>query len=384
VTHCAGVVLASVLVLAGAARSEAPALPTAAGFEETARRADLAREQGRLEEAAAFYREAVALRPQWGEGWWYLGTLAYEADRHRECRDTLARLVALDPGIGAAWGFRGLCEFALGEHDAAGRHLDRAVQTGPVAEEPMWRVVLYHQALLRIRAGEFERAIPPLRQIAQAGEWPPDILDACGLRLLRRATLPAEVPASDRALVRMAGRAECATLAGRRDAAESAFRELLSAHPRERHLHYGYGVYLAGQGSREATDAHRREVELFPDHALAHVELAFNLLTHGRSEEAKGAARAAVRLEPAGFAGHLALGRALVDTGDLARGIPALETAARLAPGSPEVHLALARAYARAGRRADADRANARFRELEELRRRRSAVVGSSPPPEKP
>jgi tetratricopeptide (TPR) repeat protein len=355
-----------------------------AGFEDRARRASLAREGGRLEEAAALYREAVALQPAWAEGWWYLGTLAYEADRHRECRDALARLVEIDPGIGPAWGLRGLCELSLGEHDAASRHLDRALETGPVAEEPIWKVVLYHQALLRIRAGEFERAIPPLRQIAQAGGWTPELLDACGLLLLRRATLPADVPAPDQALVRVAGRAECASLAGRRDEAETAFRELLSAYPRLRNLHYGYGLHLAGQGRREAIDAHRREVELFPDQALAQVELAFNLLTHGRPGEALAAARAAVRLDPDLFAGHLALGRALVETGDLAHGVPALETAARLAPGSPEVQIALARAYARAGRKTEAARANARFQELEEIRRGRSGGKKSSPPPARP
>ena len=42
--------------------------------------------------------------------------------------------------------------------------------------------------------------------------------------------------------------------------------------------------------------------------------------------------------------------------------------AARLAPNSPDVYFALARAYARGGRRDDAKRANARFRELEEAR----------------
>ncbi|HSD30074.1 MAG TPA: hypothetical protein VLL75_22430 [Vicinamibacteria bacterium] len=57
-------------------------------------------------------------------------------------------------------------------------------------------------------------------------------------------------------------------------------------------------------------------------------------------------------------------------TGGLTRGIRELETAAGLAPQIPEVHIALARAYARAGRKADADRANGVFRALDEARRK--------------
>ena len=45
-----------------------------------------------------------------------------------------------------------------------------------------------------------------------------------------------------------------------------------------------------------------------------------------------------------------------------------IETAAGMAPQILEVHIALARAYARPGRKADADRANAVFRALDEAR----------------
>lgn len=365
-----GTLLVGLVVLAGHASAPSSAAPSRpSGFESLARRAGEAREQGRLRDATELYRQAVALRPEWAEGWWYLGTLAYDADRHEECAEALERLTAIDPKLGPAWGIRGLCEFSLGRRAAAERHLDRALETGPVADEPIWRVVLYHVALLRIRAGEFERAIPPLRQLAEAGTATPEVLDACGLRLLRRKQLPADVAPADRALVRGAGRAECATLGGRQAEAAAAFQDVLAAHPTERHLHYGYGLLLAQKGSAEAIDAHRREVELYPDHVLAHVELAFNLLTHGRPAEARDAAEAAVRLDPRLFAAHLALGRARVALGDPAGGVSALETAARLAPGVPETQLALSRAYAAAGREKDAERASARFRELDARRR---------------
>jgi tetratricopeptide (TPR) repeat protein len=338
-------------------------------FEDISARAGRARETGRLEEAASLYREAVALRPSWTEGWWFLGSMAYERDHHAECRDAFERLLDLEPDIGPAWALRGLCEFSLGSYRPSRQHLEKALEVGPVADEPIWWVVLYHQALLHLRAGEFERAIVPLRQLAARPNPAPELLEACGLRLLRRAELPGDIPAESRDFVRAVGEAECATLAGRRAEAERLFASLLERHPRERHLHYGHGLLLAQGGSKAAIEEFQREIELHPDHLLAHVELAFNLLTHGRSQEAVRAAEAAVRLDPEVFVTHLALGRALVAAGDLALGVFELESAARLAPGSPDVFFALAQAYRKSGRTEDADQANARFRELDEVRR---------------
>jgi tetratricopeptide (TPR) repeat protein len=367
--------LSSLLLLTGSAfpQNLDTSSPRAGGadtsFEDVSARAATAREAGRLDEAARLYREAVGLREDWDEGWWFLGTLAYEKDRHEECREAFTRLLGLDPQIGPAWALRGLCEFALEDYAAAQRHLEHARDVGPVADEPMWRVVLYHEAVLQLRQGDFERVVPLLRQLASRPDPAPALQEACGLRLLRRARLPSEIRAEEREYVRAVGQAECASLAGRRPEAEERFRALLERYPRERHLHYGLGLLLAQGGSAEAIDAFRREVELHPDHHLAWVELAFNLLKHGRPDEAVEAAEAAVRLDPDVFVTHLTLGRALLAAGDLSLGTFELESAARLAPNSPDVFFALARAYTQGGRKEDARRASARFQELDQARR---------------
>jgi tetratricopeptide (TPR) repeat protein len=375
VVFCIVAALVGAVALAGPASPQnAPSTPPASegrvtSFEDISARATRAREAGRLGEATDLYREAVALEPAWSEGWWFLGSMAYERDRHEECRDAFTRLLDLEPGIGPAWALRGLCEFALEDYGSARRHLQKAREVGPVADEPMWWVVLFHQALLQLKVGEFERVIPSLGQLASRPNPAPELQEACGLRLLRQARLPAEIPADERDFVRAVGRAECASLSGRRAEAEKAFTDLLEQYPRKRHLHYGYGLLLAQGGSAEALEAFRREVELHPDHVLAHVELAFNLVTHNRPREAVQAAEAAVRLDPEIFATHLALGRALVASGDTALGVFELESAARLAPNSPDVFYALARGYRQAGRKEEAERASARFQELDRARR---------------
>jgi tetratricopeptide (TPR) repeat protein len=344
--------------------------PGGGSFDALARRAASAREEGRLDEASRLYREALSLRPRWAEGLWYLGTLAYEQDRHAECRDSFRRLVALQPKAGSAWALRGLCEARLREFGPALAHLEKGLALPPLESEAMERVALYHQALLLARAGRFEEALVPLGRLVRSQAETPELADACGLSLLRRPALPDEVPAAERPLLAEAGRAYCSWLARRTDEARRRFEALLERYPAERHLHYGHGLVLAQQGAPEAPASFRRETELFPDHALAHLELAFSLLQRGDPGAALPAAEAAVRLAPGVFASHLALGRALVETGSFARGVAELEAAAKLAPNVPETFLHLGNAYARAGRERDADGARQVFRTLDAARRR--------------
>jgi len=365
--------LALVLLTAGSARAQPAAPPPSGASGDLARRADEARAAGRLDEAGALYRQALAARPRWAEGLWALGTIAYEQDRFAECRDVFSRLAAVQPKMAAAWALRGLCEFRLGAYARARTHLGKAVELGLPPREGLSQAVLFHQALLLTQEGAFDLAIAPLSQILQLQPSSPELDVACGLVLLRRPLLPASIPRADLDLVRQAGEAYCAHLARHPEQAVPRFDALVRQHPRERYLHYGRGLALAQQGSADAIAEFRKEIELFPDDVLARVELAFGLLTRGRDAEA---------VAPALFVTHLVLGRALAATGRLERGIRELETAAAMAPRIPEIQLALARAYAQAGRKADADRASKTFQSIEAARRGSSSA--SRPPPAAP
>ena len=109
-----------------------PAAEAAVSFDEVARRANEAREAGRLEEATDLYREALRLRPEWADGWWYLGAMAYERDHFAECIDALRRFLALQPEAANAWALRGLCAFETKQYAPARRHLDKALALGPL------------------------------------------------------------------------------------------------------------------------------------------------------------------------------------------------------------------------------------------------------------
>src|SRR5688572_16277707 len=84
----AAALLGSPAALEGATDVSRQAEPSsqagASGFTTLSARADAAREAGRLDEAVALYRKALALRPAWKEGWWSLGTILYEQDAHKD------------------------------------------------------------------------------------------------------------------------------------------------------------------------------------------------------------------------------------------------------------------------------------------------------------
>src|SRR5688572_8772857 len=54
-------------------------------------------------EAIALYRQALAARPRWAEGWWHLGRLLYERNDYAEAALAFTKATALNPNAGTAW-----------------------------------------------------------------------------------------------------------------------------------------------------------------------------------------------------------------------------------------------------------------------------------------
>jgi tetratricopeptide (TPR) repeat protein len=366
-------VLALCAVPCGAAPPPAPAPQVDPGasprmpgvpFEELARQAREAWAAGRAQEALPFFRAGVELNPRWDEGWWYIGSTHYEAGRFADARDAFHRVVQLKPEAGPAWALLGLCEYELAEYDAALDHLWNADMGGLDRQGGIGRVAYRHLALLLIRQGQFDLSLKYLTSLAIVEPESPQLLAACGLMTLRMPVLPSDVPDSDRELVMMTGGAVYSALGRKDEEARERFDALIARHPTAPRVHYAYGLYLSLASSEDALPMLRREVELFPDNAQAHIQIAFEILTRGAPADALPSARASVLLAPDLFASHLALGRVLVETGAIEEGLDELEQAARLAPEVPDIQVALARGYARAGRTEDVERARARLSEL--------------------
>jgi predicted Zn-dependent protease len=334
-------------------------------FEELSRQADEAWEADRVEEAVRFYRAGVELNPLWHDGWWRLGQALSAGSCFEAAREALRRVVQVKPGAGPGWVLLGLSEYGLGRYAQAFDDLSRGISLGAASAPEIGRRGLHALTLLLIRRGDFTTPSKHFAILVRIEPDDPELVTACGLMALRRPRLPSEIPEAEREMVTAAGRAACAAFAGRADESRTGFQELAARYPTVRGVHFAYGLVLARDGSPEALPVLRREIELFPDHGEAHLEIAFAILERGEAKDALDPARAAARLLPDSAWSHFAFGRALLAAGSVAEAVTELEHASRLGPDVRDVYVALAQAYARAGRASDVERARETLRRLD-------------------
>ena len=285
-------------------------------FDEWSVKATNAREAGRTGEAIADYQHAVALQPGWEEGWWYLGTLNYDADHFNDGKKALEKVVELDPAMGEAWAFLGLCEFEMQDYKASFTHLQRARGLGFGEDADVSKVALYHLALLLNLNGEFEKTADLLTTQFGSGVVPDQIKAVMGLALLRIPLLPTQVDPANDAMLQAAGET-AALLANRKnDAAFARFEQMLAKYPRTPYLHYSYGMALASVSRyKEAESQFEQETKVTAESALAWIGLAIALVEQGRGQEAEGAAQHATQLDPTSAAAQEVFARALQLTG---------------------------------------------------------------------
>jgi tetratricopeptide (TPR) repeat protein len=354
-------------------------------FEDLSKRAGAAREAGRLDEAAGLYSDALRRAPRWAEGWWYLGTIRYDADRYPDARDAFRNLTGLQPEKAASWAFAGLCEYQTREYDLALRDLKKALALGIDDEPELGAAARYHAAVLMLRSEQYEVAFQTLNRLARQHNESPNVVVACGLSILRMPILPADIPPQDRDLVLLAGRAAYGW-AARRPEARGAFGELVARYPRTPNVHYSFGVFLLDVDADAALEEFGKELELSPSHVPALLQISLERAKRGEYAAGLPFATKAVALAPGNFVARNALGRILIETGDASGAIEQLEAGVKLAPDSPEMHFALARAYARGERPDDAARERQTFKMLEEARTRaaQAAAGGDATPPAEP
>lgn len=348
--------------------------------EEVAARAQAAMVAERIPEAIRLYYRATALRPNWSEGWWRLGTLLFDTQRFREACDAFARFVTIEkkqPGPGFA--MLGLSEFELKHYPKALVALERGRKLGLGNNADFGHSVLYHEGILHTAFGEYEIALDRLTlladQIAAAHPEAPqdavladlDLLSALGIAALRIPKLPSDIPPTRTVLTRQAGRVQALIALQDRVTAETELKQLLALYPAEPGLHYMYGVFLLKEHPPLAIDEFRREIEISPSHDAARIQLAFEFLGAADYEQGLKYAREAVALAPRNFAAHVVCGRLLLALEKTDLALEELRTAVRLAPGSPDAHWALYRALSQAGQKGEAARERTEFERLKAL-----------------
>jgi len=327
-----------------------------AGFDDLVLKADAAREQNNVGQAIELYRQAVALKPEWPDGWWFLGLLQYGSDSYSEAREALTHYIALTPNAGPAFALRGLCEFESGDYAASLKDIQRGLSLGAANQSRNEKILRYHEALLLTRSGYYEVALQKYAFFTGSKVPNPEFLVGIGLAGLRTPLLPKELRADKQDLYMAAGSAAFHFLAGDEETAQREFQELFQRYPTAPNTHYLYGYLLFPRDADRGIAEFKRELEITPSSAPAHAMLAWGWLIQNNPAEALPYAEKAVAEDQALPSGQLVLGRALVETGDVKRGIEHLEKELELEPNNLEAHLALVKAYSKSGRKEDARR----------------------------
>lgn len=349
-------------------------------FEKLAEQAQAAMDADHVSEAIRLYTRATALKPNWSEGWWHLGTLFFDAGRFYEARDAFAHFVSVErkqPGPGFA--MLGLSEFQLKNYPKALAALEHGKQLGLGTDQAFINSVLFYDGTLNAFLGNPEIALQRLtlaaNEIAAAHpEAPKDavfadlkLLDAFGVAALRIPKLPSDLAASQIPLVRHAGHAQALVALQDRVAAETEFKQVLALYPSEPGVHYMYGVFLLKDQPPLAVNEFRREIDVSPSHEAARIQLALEFLRTADYEQGLQYAKEAVALAPRNFVAHVASGRLWLAHGETDHALQELQTAVRLAPGSPDAHFALSQALSEAGRNREAAHERAEFERLRAL-----------------
>ena len=333
-------------------------------FDDLATRAAAARDQQNLSLAIQLYSQAEQLKPDWQEGWWYLGILQYGSNQYPGAIDAFTHLLQLVPTAVPAMALRGLCEFETAAYDDALRDLEQAVAHGALNEPRNEQIIRYHLALLLAHAGRFQEALDQYRYFAEHHSDAPDLKIGIALAGMRVASFPSDASAQDRELYQAAGNAGYVFLSGDNEQADDLFTQLFARFPSTSNLHYFYGFLLFPHDPSLAIDQFRSELAVNPANETANALLALTLVIAGRFSDALAPAQRAYTNAPYSEVAQLALGRSLAENGDMKRGEELLNQVLQQDPNNLEAHLGLVSIYSQSGKREDAVRERKVCRDL--------------------
>jgi tetratricopeptide (TPR) repeat protein len=355
----------AVLSSSAGAQTPSTSAPASSKFDSLAKRAAEARDADRLDDAAALYQQALALRPKWAEGWFSLGMLQYDRNQYAPAAKAFRQLLPIAPKDGTAHVMLGLCEFELGQDDAALKHIEEGKSLGVATNPQLRHVAIYHEGVLLRRKGRFESAQTALGQLCVDGVQSPGLYIDMGQVVLRDRSVEPPAPGSpELEIIGRVGHAACIAAQKKFDEARAEYEAVIAQHADYPNIHYAYGRFLADVNDTAGAVAQFKiEIANHPENVVARLEIA---AAEYKTDSAAGLpyAREAVKLDPALPFGHYLLGLLYLDTDDYTQAIPELEIARKAFPNEPKIYFALGSAYSRAGRKQDAEQARAEFQKL--------------------
>ncbi len=334
-------------------------------FDDLARRAQAVLDS-RPEEAASLYKQALAIHPEWAEGWLYMGGALYQLGRYPEATDALRKGVDLAPGVGTGWALLGLSESQLEDQDQALADIRKGEGLGLGANAQFEAAVRVRAAQLLIRTSAFDEALAQLQPLLKNPAVPPPAQEAMGLCVLALPEDMAQLTPQKRPVVDLAGQAAWAFASQHPDQAAAGYKQLLAQFPNEPGVHYAYALYLMDSDITTALAELQKEVQNNPKHWPSLLVIASLQLRQGTPDQAIETLHAALKIVPPNFRWrcHTDLGRANLDANHLDAAIAELENAVKQMPSNANVHYFLGDAYRRVGRKEDAQKERAEFEKM--------------------
>jgi protein O-GlcNAc transferase len=327
-----------------------------------------AHDAGRLDEAEALCREALAARPGHGMALHLLGVLLHEGGRAEEAAARLAEAVAADPLVGAAHNHLGNALTDLGRLDEAVAAYGQAIALAPGNAgahndlglalrdrgEATDAIAAYRRAI--DLQPEFVEALNNLGNALLDIDRPEEALEALG----RAVTLAPEFP---QALNNLGSALQ---ELGRTAEAVAAFRRAFELDAGSAEIFGNLGPALVALGhTGAAVRACERAVTLDPESAGAHNNLGSALMQARRLEDAVARLEQAIALDPSHVAAYYNLAHALRELKRHDAAATACHGAIQAAPEDAGAHYALGTVRQEQGRLEEAAAAYGRAAALD-------------------
>ncbi len=251
--------------------------------------ANVYREKGDLDEAAAYYEKSVEENPLWGEGHEGLGIIAMERGDIGAAEEHLKRAVEAEPSRATAYRSLAMLYLSKGDLPEARAAIDAAIAHAPYLEDN--NNIL---GTIERQEGNIARAIDLFKREVQInpGNWRAYANLASALD--ETGDLDAAIAAYERA-VELNPRegdlvfalATAYTRAGRDEMAQALLSRMDGAGPANPALRYNQAVLLQNDGKvEEAAVIYRQILDADPSHEGALVNLGVIYAREGRDEEA--------------------------------------------------------------------------------------------------
>jgi predicted O-linked N-acetylglucosamine transferase (SPINDLY family) len=313
---------------------------------------------GKLQEAAECFRQAIARNPRFAEAYTNLGFVFQVQGNLGEAVTLYRKALECNPELLTAHQNLGFTLMSLGQSAAAEESLRRVVELAPEHA-----AALQSLGVIAAQRGDFVQAETLLRR---ALELQPDYADAhnnMGNMLMETKRLSEAEAAFRRTLELRPDFVDAYYNLGilllevnRLPEAEAAFRRALELKPDYAEAHCGLGnLFKQFMRLTEAEAYYLRALELNSNFAEAHNNLGNLLLEVKRFPEAEASYRRAIRLHPDLAAAHMNLGLALKELGRLDEAEISHKRALQIKPDSAEGYFNFGNTLVHIGRLEEAE-----------------------------